>query len=120
MKEALDARYGERIPRNHKLMAWLPRQAASTITKFHKGDDGKTAYQRMKGKKFNREVTEFGENVWFLKPKCRGKTGMQGRWSEGIWIGIKDESNEAIVANRIGVYKARSIRRKATQAEKWK
>ena len=58
--------------------------------------------------------------MWFLKPNSRGKTGMQGRWSEGIWIGVKDESNEAIVANRDGVYKARSIMRKATQAEKWK
>ena len=53
----------------------------------------------MNGKKSNREIVEFGENVWFLKPKSRGKPGTQGRWTEGIWIGIKDESNEAIVAN---------------------
>ena len=48
MKEALDARYGIRIGNEIHAMAWLPRHAAATISRYRVGEDGKTAYARMK------------------------------------------------------------------------
>ena len=48
------------------------------------------------------------------------KTGTAGRWSEGVWLGIREESGEALIGTSEGVFKARSIRRKATGKEKWK
>eukprot|EP00974_Lingulodinium_polyedra_P133441 11225601-Lingulodinium_polyedra.AAC.1 len=63
MKEALDSRYGERIPPNHPAIAWLPRHAGATLTRYVVGTDGKTAYERMRGRRFKKEVAEFGECV---------------------------------------------------------
>ena len=97
LKEALDSRYNDRIPANHAVLSWMPRHAAATVTRYQVGKDGKTAYERLKGKKFRKGVAEFGETVWFLKARSRGTTGLAGRWGEGIWPGIRDESGEAIV-----------------------
>ena len=76
------------------------------------GRDGMTAYRRLKGRNFRREVCEFGECIWYLKPTSRGLK-LQSRWGGGIWLGVRDESNEAYVGTPEGVLKVRTIRRKA-------
>ena len=120
MKEALDSRYGSRIPSDHPVIAWLPRHAAATVSRYQVGKDGKTAYERTKGKKFKREMAEFGECIWYLKQRSKGSTGMKGRWMEGIWLGVREESGEVIVGTPEGIQKARTVRRKATNSERWK
>ena len=37
-----------------------------------------------------------------------------------MWLGIREESGEAVFGTSEGVLKARSVRRKATNNEKWK
>ena len=119
MKEALDSRFQERIPLDHQVMSWLPRHAAATISRYHTGKDGRTAYERWKGRKFKKEVVEFAENVWYLKPRSRGATGFIGRWGEGVWLGIREETNEAMIATEEGMVRARTVRRKASHQERW-
>ena len=62
--------------------------------------DGKSACERLKGKRFKREVAEFGECVWYFKPGIAGTNKMKPRWESGIWLGVRE-----------GVLKARSFRR---------
>ena len=52
------------------------------------GKDGRTAYERLRGKKFNSEVMEFGESVWYYIPGITGKKKMEERWNSGTWLGI--------------------------------
>eukprot|EP00974_Lingulodinium_polyedra_P066499 6436566-Lingulodinium_polyedra.AAC.1 len=108
MKEALGSRYGERIPPNNPVVSWLPRHVGATLTRCIVGTDGKTAYERMRGRRFRKEVAEFGECVWFLRPKSRGKTCLGSRWGEGIWVGMRAESGEAMIGTQDGVLKVRS------------
>ena len=49
------------------MMTWLIQHAADCLSKYQVGEDGKTAYERLKGKKFSRAVVEFGEKVHFKK-----------------------------------------------------
>ena len=46
-------------------MAWLVEHAADVLSKYQVGDDGRTAYERLKGKKSQQETVEFGEKVHF-------------------------------------------------------
>ena len=69
------------------------------------GKDGKTSHERLKGRKFTRKIVKFGENVWYLKPKSRGRDKSLSRWGLGIWLGMRDESGEHIIANRLGAFK---------------
>ena len=44
---------------------------------------------------------------------------MQPRWDTGIWLGIRDESGEVIIGTDKGVLKARALRRKIIDNERW-
>ena len=59
---------------------------------------------------------EFGECVWYLKPKSAGKDKLNSRWGEGVWSGVREESGETLIGTREGVIKVRTIRRKAGAA----
>ena len=62
--------------------------------------DGKTRRERLKGKKWHREVAEFGECIYYMKLKSARKDGhpsWEERWSEGIWLGVMEISGEIIV-----------------------
>ena len=80
---------------------------------------GVTPFKRWKGRNFGAHVTEFGENVWYLKAESVGKDKMSNRWEEGVYMGTRDETGEALVGTAGGVFKCRSFRRKALERERW-
>ena len=107
------------------LVPWLIRHVASVMSKFIIGNDGMTAYRRLKGKEFRLSIAEFGECVWYLKAKSdlKAKSGgvnrFDSRWDIGVWLGIRDESGEAVIGTNAGEIKTRSYRRKAIMNERW-
>ena len=119
MRDALESRYGRRISGKHHAMPWLIRHATAVHNRYHKGSDGRTRYERLRGRPFNKEVAEFGECIWYLKPKSKGKEKRRSRWDNGIWLGIRDESNEIFVGTPQGVLKVRTIRRRADKEGRW-
>ena len=44
---------------------------------------------------------------------------METRWESGIWLGLRDESNEALIGTPDGVIKARDVRRYGSEEERW-
>ena len=74
---------------------------------------------RIKGKRFKREVCEFAECVFYLKPKSKGKDKLESRWGTGIWLGIREESGEIFIGTQKGVIKVRTVRRKGSDEERW-
>ena len=68
------------------------RYASGTIFRESVGNDGFTAYKRVKGKEFKKELVKFGEGVWYLKPKSKGKNKAECRWEDGVYLGVRDES----------------------------
>ena len=63
-----------------------------------------------KGRKFNANYREFGENVLYLRPGSRGKDKFEVRWENGVWFGIADRTGESIVGTEHGVIKVRDVR----------
>ena len=76
---------------------------------YERGPDGRTPYYRIKGREFNRKLANFGECIWYLKPKSLGKNKAQYRWADGIWLGIREESGEHIIGTENGTVKARAF-----------
>ena len=77
-------------------------------TRFKEGSDGKTAWERMKGKRCDLEVVPFGEKVWYkklAKPGSR-KNVMNSQWEEGIWLGHMSRTTEVVIGTAEGVVKA--------------
>ena len=63
MKDSLEALIGTLIAEDSPIVPWIVIHAARTLNRFAVGTDGRTAYQRWKGKEFKRSIAEFGESV---------------------------------------------------------
>jgi len=119
LKIALEARIGKEIPCEHPVMTWIVEHAAETINRYNVGPDGKTPYERMKGKKYRGEVTEFGRKVFYRFPGKAQGGSMQRRWGEGVWLGKRVGSDEHIISCSTGpIVKAGSITMKPKE-ESW-
>ena len=75
LKLKLEDRVGGKVPADHPLIAWLVRHAADIVTKLEIKQNGKTAYQMLKGRVYSGELAAFGQKVLFMLPKRpRGET----------------------------------------------
>ena len=52
MKCGFGSRVGRKLKGAHPLLPWLLIHAADTLSRYVKGEDGRTAYQRVKGRVF--------------------------------------------------------------------
>ena len=51
---------GAQIPSTHPILTWMVEYVGDVLTKYLRGNDGKTAYQRLYGKSSNEDEFEFG------------------------------------------------------------
>ena len=115
LKLCLEARIGKRIPTEHPLMAWLVRFTSWLLSVRVRGQDGKTAYERLRGKPFARRLVAFGE-------VCLGKFATKGpshdedgklrpRWFKGIFLGYDRATAEYVLYSQNRVLKTRALQR---------
>ena len=119
MKLAVQSRYHTEIPENHPIVPWMIPEAANSINRYHVGMDGKTRRERLKGKKWKREVADFAECIYYLKLKSKEDKSWEERWAEGVWLGVREESGEILVGTEKGIVRARAFERKASEQERW-
>ncbi len=55
------------------LIPRMIQHAVGIFNRYRVGKDGRAAYPRVKGRQFNQGMAEFGEGIWYLKPKFVGK-----------------------------------------------
>ena len=83
------------------------------------GEDGKTAYERLKGKRPTVMGLEFGEKrLYRVKKKGPKLERINPLWNFGIFVGVRKRSNEILVANFEGVHSVRTVHR-IPQAVRW-
>jgi len=111
LKNALENRTGLKFTCDHSVIPWLVEHASDIYNKFHVGGDGKTSYERWKGKPWCKDTLEFGELVHYKFPKKSSRGKLDDRWSEGIFVGYKWRTGEAMIAVTNGITKAGTIRR---------
>ena len=110
-KLSFESRLKTKLPCAHPLMAWLVEHCADVLNRYNIGVDGRTPYQRLKGRKFVGHILEFGTSVMFrVSGKVHGGV-MQERWFPGIWLGKKLHSEEHLVMKEDGlVVRSRAVR----------
>ena len=111
---------GAKIPSSHPILTWMVEYVGDVLTKYLRGNDGKTGYQRLYGKSSNEEEYEFGERVMFRpKPRKDMNVILDGRWLPGVWLG----RNWGSITHRIAVdsnlvVESRAVRRVPLE-ERW-
>jgi hypothetical protein len=119
LKSGLQERWGLNITTFHPIIPWLVEYAAFLLNRFEVGRDGKTAYERSKGKTAKSLGLEIGEAVlWRRKPVGGAMAKLTCLWSDGVFLGIRGVSGEIIIGDKSGVWKTRSIQRKPIE-ERW-
>jgi hypothetical protein len=119
LKLALEDKWKAEIPTQHAIMPWMVEYAAFLLNRFEVGHDGKTSYERLKGKTAKNVGVEFGEAVHWKVSQSGGALGkLSSSWRHGVFLGIRGKSGEIIVADGEGVWKTRAIQCKS-QDERW-
>ena len=90
--------------------------AAHLLNRFEVGADGKTAYERCKGKASKSYGLEFGEGVLWKRKRVGNALGkLTSLWGDGVFLGVKGKSVEFVVCDAAGVWKTRTIQRKQVE-----
>ena len=111
-KLALEEKIGEVLKVDTAAMAWLVEHCADILNKCQQGKDGRTPYERLRGKQFSGSMLEFGSQV-MLKVMDKVSGGlMQERWVEGTWLGSRFTTLEHLVARKSDgvVVRTRAVR----------
>jgi hypothetical protein len=113
IRRGLEQRLGLKLSCKHPVMTWLVEHSADLISKYQVGEDGKTAYERWKGKRFTMEEIEFGEKIHYrlnMKNKAQQEK-LEVRYGEGFYMGRWWRTGEALVGTPEGVVRAGTVRR---------
>ena len=116
---ALEDKIGRQLDPQEPIAAFIPEYAAYVLNRLEVGKDGKTAYERARGKKATVVGLEFGEKVLWRKAKGDKMAKLRSRWAYGIFVGVRRKSGELWVANKRGeIMKARAVKRIAKE-DRW-
>ena len=105
---------GVDIHTTHALVPWLVRHIGWILCVYRVRSDGRTGYERLKGRPYGGRIAAFGECLWYRTPDAFRLSSLDARWTTAIWLGKSWKTNEHIIAVGNDVRLARSVRRKIT------
>ena len=114
LKIAFEARYPEvnlKVTEDFLIFPWMLHHAGWLVTRYGVKQDGRTAYERLRGRTYKSEVAEFGEVVLY-KISNQGLRKLEDRWACGVWLGKSLSNDEHFVAAADDIQRCRSIRRR--------
>lgn len=100
-----------KIPEQSPLMAWLVRWSAEFISKYTRGDDGKSPYERIRGEPSGVPLVPFGEKVMYFLVEIVKKQKGEAAEMPGIWLAVNERIEENLVGTERGVIKCRTVSR---------
>ena len=112
-KEHIEDKAGIKVECGDNITLWIIRWAAMVCSRYLVGKDGRTAYERRRGRKCKDQIVAIGEKVWYKKVRegKERKDKFESEWELGIWLGRSRNSNEAIIGTSEGVVRAFAVRR---------
>ena len=123
LKLCLEQRVNKEIPIDHPFIAWIMEHTSLLLNAMVRGEDGLTAWMRVRGRAFGQYVIGIGESVLYRYPTKgpkhhpHGNVGALG--AEGIFLGYNRGSNTFIVSDENGdITTARSITRRP-ECDRW-
>jgi hypothetical protein len=115
---AFEERIGRQVDIREAIVNFIPEYSAYLINRLEIGKDGKTAYERTKGKKATVLGLEFGEKVLYKVKKEAKMAKARSRWEHAIFVGVRRRSGEVWLSADGKVFRARSVRR-IPVGERW-
>ena len=113
MKSAFLEKTKAEINDTHPIWSWVARHGNFLMSRYRVGQDGRTAYERLKGKRWKRPMVSFGEKVYFrpLKSYVAGQGDMGPQLKLGRYVGTHGRNGDVLIMTVDGVWKGGSIKR---------
>ena len=119
LKDQLEGNAQVKLSMDNAIMLWMLIHAGNILTCFKVQRDGRTAFQRLRGRKATSYMAQFGEKVLFQKVTHSSRANkMDSRWDYGLYLGFSTRSMESNIWTPDGMEKARNIRR-LTEDKRW-
>jgi hypothetical protein len=122
LKLCLEQRLDKHIPVSHPVMAWLLEHVCTLLTATVRGEDGSTAWMRVRGRPFAQQLIGFGESVLHKYPTKgprhdpHGNVGALG--ADGVFLGFSRYSNTFMIWTGKECVPVRSVTRKP-ESDRW-
>jgi len=111
LKCALEFNYELSLPPRHPVLCWLVDYCGTLLSRFQRGPDGRTAYERSTGKAWKIKLPEFGENVWYQPLKGERSHGkLEPKFELGVFLGIQEGTAMRWVGTPTGVVRTWTIK----------
>ena len=102
--DGLQHRWQLEIPIGHPIVCYIVEYAAVLLNRFEVGADGKTNYERSKGKQASTLGIEFGEAVMWRRKRIGAALGkLTSLWEDGIYLGVMGKSGELMAGDGYGI-----------------
>ena len=112
IRSALEERISEKLNIGDAIWPWLIEYSGYLLNRMEVGKDGKTSYERNKGKKAKVAGVEFRETVlWKRRPVGNALEKLAILWEDGVFLGVKGTARELVVGAGDGVYRTRTVQR---------
>ena len=86
---AFQDRLGKKIDSRERIVTFIPDYAAYLMNRMEVSKDGKTSYERTKGKKPTILGIEFGEKLLYKVKPTQKMEKINVRWEYGIFVGVR-------------------------------
>ena len=84
-RSAVEEKWGVKLKAEHVVWPWLVEAVGWTMTRAQVGMDGKTAYERSRGRMAKLPGMDFGEGVMWKRRREGGPLGkLTCMWDDGI------------------------------------
>ena len=119
MRSALEEKWAVQLHPRHPIFPWMAEYAAVLLNRLEISKDGKTSYERLKGKRAKVLGIEFGEKVlWRRRPIGNALGKLSCMWEDGIYLGVKGTTGEIIVGTTKGIWRTRTLQRRPIE-DRW-
>ena len=98
-KSSLDERLGVQVDVQHPVLTWLCEYVSFQMNRLEVASDGKTPYERVKGKRAEVLGLEFGEKILWKHHPGKRMEKLNARWGYGLFLGVRPASGELIVVD---------------------
>jgi len=72
LKFALEYRIGATVPPAHPVLTWLVELAGLLLRRYHVDTEGRTAYEKLRGRKVRRPMAEFEKRIVYRPLRLHG------------------------------------------------
>ena len=106
--------YDMKLESDHVVLPWLIKYAGCLVTLFCVGSDGRTAYERSRGKPWKRALPKFAETIMYLPhDRNRGhRNKLEPRYlGPAIFLGVLLGTGEIFVGTKEGIVTAFAFKR---------